>query len=93
MYLSGIISGIIFPYLTDKYGRKLLLNCSAILASLSLFSCGFCTNFWLWVLFLFIGSCAFGGMENVSRVYLSEISASNFRFNSNAILNIMWAMS
>lgn len=36
---------------------------------------------------------AFGGLETSIRVYLSELSGRNFRFNSNAILNIIWASS
>lgn len=36
---------------------------------------------------------AFGGLETSIRVYLSELSGWNFRFNSNTILNIIWASS
>ena len=93
MYLSNLISGLVFPYLCDKYGRKLTLTFSSLIASISLFISGFSLNFWFWIFLVFVAGCGFGGLETAARVYLSEISAKNFRFNSNVILNIMWAFS
>lgn len=58
-----------------------------------MFWAGFSNIFSVWMLLVFIAGMSFGGMEIIGRVYLSEISGKNFRYNSNAILNITFAGS
>ena len=93
IYMSNILSGFIFPYLSDRHGRKKTILFSGFLASLSLLAAGFADEFIYWIICVFLGGFGFGGLETTGRVYLSEISAKNFRFNSSTVLNITWASS
>ena len=82
IYFSNIVSGFVFPYLSDKKGRKSSLIFSGILASLALIGAGLVKSFNIWLFFIFVAGLCFGGIEIVGRVYLSEISGIKFRFNS-----------
>lgn len=93
VYISNILSGFVFPFLSDRHGRKKTILFSGFLASLSLFAAGFAQSFFYWIICVFLAGFGFGGLEITGRVYLSEISARNFRFNSSSVLNITWASS
>lgn len=93
LFLSLILSGPIFPYLTNKYGRKWTIICSGFLSSVSLIFAGLTWNFNVWMFFVFIAGMGFAGLETAGRVYLSELSGNNFRINSMAVLNMVWAGS
>lgn len=93
IYLSFIFSSLSFPMIVDLKGRKNILLICGISASTSMILASQSYNFYLWIFFLFVGGFSFGGLETVGRVYLSEISAKNFRINSTAALNIVWAAS
>ena len=93
IYISNILSGFIYPILSDRKGRKFTVIFSGILSSFCLFLAAFSKHFSLWIFLVFIAGMSFGGMEITGRVYLSEISGKNFRYNSNAILNITFAGS
>jgi MFS family permease len=52
--------------------------------------CGLAPNFWVWILALCVAGFGLGGLETISMVYVSEISAANFRNNSQVILITVW---
>lgn len=93
VYLSNILSGTVFPFLSNWKGRRFTILLSGFLASGSILIAGFVSTFYVWMFLVFIAGMAFGGLEITGKVYLSEISGKNFRFNSNALLNIFWAGS
>lgn len=93
VYLSFIFSSLVFPTIVDRKGRKNVLLFCGFTASISIIIASQCYNFYLWMFFIFTSGFGFGGLETVGRVYLSEISAKNFRINSTATLNIVWAAS
>ncbi len=93
LFVSLIISGPIFPHLANKYGRKRTIIFSGVLSSVSLIFAGLSWNFVVWMFFVFIAGMGFAGLETAGRVYLSELSGDNFRINSMAVLNMVWAGS
>jgi len=93
MFVSLIISGPIFPHLANRYGRKRTIVFSGFLSSVSLILAGLSWNFFVWLFFVFSAGMGFAGLETAGRVYLSELSGNNFRINSMAVLNMVWAGS
>lgn len=93
VFLSNMFSGFIFPILSDRKGRKRTTIFAGSISAISLFLAGFTNSFYIWMCLIFFAGMGFGGLEVTGRVYLSEISGNNFRFNSSAILNITWAGS
>lgn len=93
IFLSFIISSMIFSGIVDRRGRKNVLFYCGFISSISMILSSHCYNFYLWIFCIFTAGLGFGGLEIVGRVYLSEISAKNFRANSTTALNIVWAMS
>jgi hypothetical protein len=91
LFVSAVTS-IPFGLFSEKYGRKTSLLFSCLLSSIGLIFCGLSTNFTMYMFFLLISGAGFGGLEVTSRIYTSEISATRFRVNSNAALNITWAV-
>jgi hypothetical protein len=91
LFVSAITS-IPFGVFSERYGRKTSLLFSCLLSSIGLIFCGLSTNFTMYMFFLLISGAGFGGLEVTSRIYTSEISATRFRVNSNAALNITWAV-
>jgi len=93
IYLSFIVSSWRFPTIVDLKGRKNVLLACGLAASVSCILASRMYEFYAWMAFIFIAGFSFGGLETVGRVYLAEISARNFRVNSTAALNIVWAAS
>lgn len=93
IYFSNIVSSLVFSEIADLHGRKKVIILCGLIASISLIITSVLTNFTLWVIFIFLAGFGFGGLEVICRVYLSEISAKNFRVNSTTALNIVWAGS
>ena len=93
IFLSVFISGPFYSYISNKFGRKQGIFLSCLVSSVCLFFAGIVTDFYLWMILIFFAGGGFSGLEVVGRVYLSEISGSNFRINSMAFLNLVWACS
>ena len=93
IFLSIFVSGPVFSILSNKLGRKNTILLSCTLSSVSLLLAGLFQEFYIWLFFIFLAGGGFSGLEVVGRVYLSEISGSNFRINSMAFLNLVWAGS
>jgi MFS family permease len=79
--------------LTNTYGRKVTIIASGLLSSISLMCAGLVWNFSLWMMFVLAAGVGFAGLETAGRVYLSELSGHNFRINSMAVFNMVWAAS
>lgn len=79
--------------MSDRKGRKTTLIIAGLTCSISLLLAGFSKYFYIWMVLVFLAGMSFGGIEITGRVYLSEISGNNYRYNSIAILNITWAGS
>ncbi|ETN96248.1 sugar porter family MFS transporter [Zhouia amylolytica] len=78
--LVGAISGVVFSgYLSDKYGRKLMLIISGLLFFISAMGCAISGSFTELVLYRLLGGVAFGIASMVSPLYISEISPAHVR--------------
>lgn len=93
IYTSIFFAGPLFSMLSNRFGRKRAVMVAGCLSSAAIICAGLMTNFYLWLALVFLAGGGFVGLEIVGRVYLSEISGSNFRINSMAFLNLVWAAS
>lgn len=93
IYLSIFFAAPFFTFMSNKVGRKRTILLACIISAVSMIFAGLLQNFYLWLAFVFLAGGGFAGLEIVGRVYLSEISGSNFRINSMAFLNLVWAGS
>lgn len=91
--LSILIAGPFLIYLSNSIGRKRSLIISCLIASSSLLIAGITKNEKIFILMMFLSGFGFSGLETIGRVYLSEISGDNFRINSQAVLNCVWALA
>ncbi len=78
--LIGSIVGVLFSgILSDHIGRKKTMILSAILFSTSAIGCAFCIDFNQLVIYRIIGGIGIGVVSVVSPLYISEVSAAQFR--------------
>ena len=91
-YFVGLMLGTIcFQPLADSRGRRVALITSCLLTGVCLILCGLSNRFELWLLSVCLAGCGLGGQETISLVYVTEISATNFRNNSQAAQVSVWA--
>lgn len=78
--LIGSILGVSAAgYLSDRFGRKNILLLSAVLFSVSGFGCAFSANIGQLVFWRIIGGVGIGVVSIVSPLYISEVSAAQYR--------------
>ena len=78
--LVGSIVGVIFAgYLSDRFGRKLVMLLSAVLFSASGLGCMISADINQLVIFRLVGGIGIGVASVVSPLYIAEISVPSFR--------------
>lgn len=78
--LVGSIGGVMFAgYLSDRFGRKIVLLLSAIMFSISGLGCMISANEVQLVIFRIIGGIGIGVASVVSPLYIAEVSVPSFR--------------
>ena len=78
--LVGSIGGVMFAgYLSDRFGRKIVMLLSAILFSLSGLGCMISANEVQLVIFRIVGGIGIGVASVVSPLYIAEVSVPSFR--------------
>ena len=78
--LIGSIVGVLFAgVLSDKFGRKLTMVISAVLFSTSAIGCALCADFNQLVIYRIIGGIGIGVVSIISPLYISEVSAAQYR--------------
>ncbi len=78
--LLGCVIGVSFSgWLTDKYGRKLVLILAAVLFTVSALGCALIDSFSNLVLYRFIGGLGVGIASMLSPMYISEMSTPDSR--------------
>ncbi len=78
--LLGSILGVsVAGFLSDKFGRKKILILSAVLFSVSAIGCAFSADISQLVFFRIIGGIGIGVVSIVSPLYISEVSAAEYR--------------
>ena len=68
------MSGVIFPYLADLYGRRKTMIFAVLIGGISVFLCGFIPNIYLFMVLIFIAGLCLNGFETIVFVYVTEIS-------------------
>lgn len=78
--LIGSILGVsVAGYLSDRFGRKNIMILSAILFSVSAIGCAFSATISQLVVYRIIGGIGIGVVSIVSPLYISEVSAAQYR--------------
>lgn len=78
--LIGSIVGVLFSgILSDRFGRKRTMILSAVLFSASAIGCAFSADFNQLVVYRIIGGIGIGIVSIVSPLYISEVSAAQYR--------------
>ncbi len=78
--LLGCIFGVMTAgFLSDSFGRKLVLILSAVLFSISAIGCVISSSFLELVIYRFIGGLGIGVASIISPMYISEISIPRMR--------------
>lgn len=93
LFLSMVVSGFIFPVLSDIKGRKITLILGFFISGISIFIAGFSNTFFFWQICIAMAGFGISGVEIVSLVYVSEISAKRFRNHAMVALTTVWALS
>jgi SP family arabinose:H+ symporter-like MFS transporter len=83
-YVSSALVGCIFGvsgagWLSDRYGRKMILLLTGALFSISAIGCAFSTSFTILVIYRLIGGIGVGIASMLSPLYISEISPPAMR--------------
>ena len=76
-----------------NFGWSKLIIFMSIFASINSLISSFFNNFLIWIIFFSLKGMAFGILETITWIYLSEISGKKFTFNSNLALNLTWSFS
>jgi MFS transporter, SP family, arabinose:H+ symporter len=78
--LAGSILGVMFAgYLSDRFGRKIVLLLSALLFTASGFGCMVSADQVQLVIFRIVGGVGIGVASVVSPLYIAEVSVPSFR--------------
>ncbi|CAD5111215.1 DgyrCDS547 [Dimorphilus gyrociliatus] len=80
IYMGGLMAGcLIFGFLSDKYGRRLIMLLVNILSSLFLYSAALSFNYYMYAVCRFFNGVFIGGAILVSFVVLTESVGSGIR--------------
>lgn len=77
--IGCLIGAMVAGALSDKYGRKPLLVCAAVLFTVSAVMTGAVNDFTLFNIARFIGGIGIGVASALSPVYIAEVSPANIR--------------
>lgn len=92
-FFSTILSGILFPFLSDSRGRLLALQFALAAGGAAFFAAGLAPSVFYWTIAVSVVGFAISGLEIVSLVFVAEISAKRFRNHAMVALTTMWAVS
>lgn len=84
--IAAAIGGVIFGVLSDKYGRKTVLQWTIIIYSIGAFLCAFSTNLETLILFRIIMGLGVGGEWATGQTYVNETFPADLRGRFGAIL-------
>jgi MFS family permease len=80
------IGGIVFGYLSDRFGRKKVLQWTILTYSLGTFLSGFSMNLWLLLIFRFITGLGVGGEWGTGQTYIGETFPAKVRGRFGAFM-------
>ena len=73
------VGGIIFGVLSDRYGRKTVLQWTILTYSIGTFLCGISTNIYFLLVFRIITGLGVGGEWATGQTYIGETFHKNMR--------------
>lgn len=84
--LAAAVGGVIFGVLSDKYGRKKVLQLTIIIYSIGAFLCAFSTSLETLILFRIITGLGVGGEWATGQTYVNETFPAKLRGKFGAFL-------
>ncbi len=83
---STAIGGLVFGWLADRFGRKLVLSATILTYSLGTFCCGFSINMWLLLLFRVVTGLGVGGEWGTGQTLVGETFPARMRARFAAVM-------
>ncbi len=80
------IGGIIFGILSDRYGRKSVLQWTILTYSIGTFLCGFSASLWMLVVFRIVTGLGVGGEWATGQTYVGETFPARLRGRYGAMM-------
>lgn len=80
------VGGIIFGYLSDRFGRKRVLQWTILTYSFGTFLCGFSYNLWFLLVFRIITGLGVGGEWGTGQTYIGETFPAKVRGRFGAFM-------
>jgi MFS family permease len=80
------VGGVLFGILSDRYGRKRVLQWTILVYSIGTFLCGFATGLWALLLFRIITGLGVGGEWATGQTYVGETFPPKVRGRYAAIM-------
>jgi MFS transporter, SP family, xylose:H+ symportor len=77
--IGTIVGSLLAGKPAERFGRKPMLYCLAVLYFVSALGCGLAPSWWWLVLFRFVGGLAIGGASVIAPMYIAEISPPQVR--------------
>lgn len=89
--IGTILGSIAVGRPSDMFGRRRILYALAIFYVISPIGCALAQNWWMFLLFRFLGGLAIGGTSVVAPLYIAEIAPARYRGRLVAVtqLNIV----
>jgi MFS family permease len=80
------LGGVVFGILSDKFGRKNVLQLTILTYSLGTFLCGIASSIWLFLIFRIITGLGVGGEWATGQTYVGETFPAKVRGRYGAIM-------
>ena len=84
--IAAAVGGVLFGVLSDKYGRKLVLQLTIIIYSIGTFLCAFSTSLETLILFRIITGLGVGGEWATGQTYVNETFPARLRGRAGSLL-------
>lgn len=89
-YITGIVGGILFGYIADRFGRRMGLTLTVALYSLGTLATAFSPNYFWLLVFRIIAGLGIGGESGIAFAYLNEAWPSKRRGFANSLMQGMF---
>ena len=84
--IAAAVGGVLFGVLSDKYGRKIVLQLTIIIYSIGTFLCAFSTSLEMLIIFRIITGIGVGGEWATGQTYVNETFPAKLRGKAGALL-------
>ncbi|CAH0605681.1 unnamed protein product [Chrysodeixis includens] len=92
--MFGVVIGLsVFGWISDRFGRRIALIISPILAVIFMVSSSFTSSFWIFTTLRFFVGVASGGIMSITSVYVLELVGPQYRELAGTLILIPDALA